>query len=134
MTLYCATGNQGKLREFELAAQAAGLDVKTVPNLKSIPAPDETGVTFEENAILKALYYSAHAPDAVFADDSGLEVDALGGRPGVRSARFAKEDATSAENIAALLTALENVEDDQRTARFRCVISRTTNCAAGASR
>lgn len=125
MTLYCATQNQGKLAEFRLAAEryapAAGAMVETVPDLARIPAPEETGSTFHENARLKALYYARFAPGPVFADDSGLAVDALDGQPGVHSARFAGPSATDAENNALLIERLRGARD--RSARFVCVIA-----------
>ncbi|MDQ2899882.1 MAG: non-canonical purine NTP pyrophosphatase, partial [Acidobacteriota bacterium] len=85
LTLYCATGNPGKLREFRLA----GVPVEPLPCMASWPACEETGDTFEANAVLKAEYYGSHAEGLLFADDSGLEVDALGGSPGIYSARYA---------------------------------------------
>ena len=123
MTLYCATTNPGKLREFRLAAERLGrkIEIATLPNLSSIDPVEETGETFEENAIRKAVYYSAHAPGPLFADDSGLEVDALGGEPGVRSARFAGPGATNEANNLLLLEKLRGVE--RRTARFVCLIA-----------
>ena len=91
-TLYIASSNPGKLRDFAAAAQVFAIDVLPLPGLKDIPAPAEDGLTFDDNARLKAVYYSAFAPDCiVIADDSGLEVDALGGEPGVRSARYAED-------------------------------------------
>ena len=119
MTIYCATGNPGKLREFQLAGRVYGVDVRALPGLNSIVAPEETGATFEENACLKAAYYSRLAPGPVLADDSGLAVDALGGAPGVYSARFAGPEAGAAENNRLLLNRLQGVED--RSARFVCV-------------
>lgn len=119
MTIYCATGNPGKLREFELAGRVFGVDVRALPGLNAIVAPEETGETFEENACLKAAYYSRLAAGPVFADDSGLAVDALGGAPGVYSARFAGPEAGTAENNQLLLERLTGVAD--RAARFVCV-------------
>ena len=84
-------------------------------------APEETGATFEENACLKAAYYSRFAPGPLFADDSGLEVDALGWRAGVYSARYAGENATDDANNRLLIERLRDVEN--RTARFVCVIA-----------
>jgi XTP/dITP diphosphohydrolase len=110
--LYCATKNPGKLREFE---------AEPLPGLAGIPACDETGTTFEANAIEKALYYSQFTPEYVFADDSGLSVDALDGAPGVYSARFAGPDATDARNNALLIEKLRGVAN--RTARYVCVIA-----------
>jgi XTP/dITP diphosphohydrolase len=119
--VYCATGNPGKLREFRLAAELAGIRVETVPGLAGMPACEETGATFEANAILKAEYYGRAAPGPLFADDSGLEVDALGGAPGVYSARFAGLDATDAANNQLLLARMRGVPG--RSARFVCVIA-----------
>lgn len=123
MTLYCATTNPGKLREFRLAAERLGrnIEIATLPNLSSIDPVEETGDTFEENAVRKAVYYSAHAPGPLFADDSGLEVDALGGEPGIRSARFAGPGATDQANNLLLLEKLRGIE--RRTARFVCLIA-----------
>lgn len=117
MIVYCATSNPGKLREFQLAAP--DFDVRALP--KSIPPPDETGDTFEANAIEKAVAYGSHVSGHLFADDSGLEVEALGGAPGVISARYAGEHSTDAANNALLLENLRGVEN--RTARFVCVIA-----------
>jgi XTP/dITP diphosphohydrolase len=104
--IHCATSNPGKLREFQLAAP----DFEIVPI--SLPAPEETGRTFEENALLKAAYYGASVDGYLFVDDSGIEVDALGGRPGVDSAHF---------DNAWLLDQMRGVE--HRAARFVCVIA-----------
>jgi len=117
MIVYCATSNSGKLREFQLAAP--DFDVRALP--KSVPPPDETGETFEANAIGKAVAYGQHIDGYLFADDSGLEVDALNGQPGVHSARYAGDHATDAANNALLLERLRGVEN--RTARFVCVIA-----------
>ncbi len=119
--LVIATANPGKLREFqalledlpfELAAQSA-LGVQSV---------EETGSTFLANALLKARHASAVTGSAAIADDSGLEVDALGGAPGIRSARFAGENADDAANNAKLLRALEGLPLAQRRARYRCAL------------
>lgn len=121
MTVYCASGNPGKLREFQLAGRVLGIDIQPLPGLKSIPAPEEDGDTFEANARLKAAYYSRFAPGLLFADDSGLAVDALGGAPGVLSARYAGEGATDEDNNRLLLERLSGIAD--RAARFVCVIA-----------
>jgi XTP/dITP diphosphohydrolase len=121
MKLWCATGNPGKLREFRLAAGGSGVELDLLPGFRQIPPCEETGVTFEENALIKARHYGPHAPGLLFADDSGLEVDALGGAPGVWSAYFAGREATDAANNRLLLEKLAGVED--RTARFVCVIA-----------
>ena len=117
MIVYCATSNPGKLREFQLAAP--DFDVRALP--KSVPPPDETGDTFEANAIEKAIAYGQHIDGYLFADDSGLEVDALNGAPGVHSARYAGDHATDSANNALLLERLRGVEN--RTAQFVCVIA-----------
>lgn len=120
--LYCGTGNPGKLREFRLAAaNHPGIDIELLPGFGKLPACVEDGATFEENAIRKARHYGAYAPGMLFADDSGLEVDALGGAPGVYSARFAGPNATDVENNRLLLEKLAGVS--QRSARFVCVIA-----------
>jgi XTP/dITP diphosphohydrolase len=121
VTIYCATGNPGKLREFRLAGEMLDIDVQPLSDIKTIAAPEETGATFEANARLKAEYYSGFAPGLLFADDSGLAVDALGGAPGVYSARFAGEHATDEENNRLLVERLSDSSD--RTARFVCVIA-----------
>lgn len=124
MILRCATTNPGKLREFNLAAQAFGITdivIEAVPELKEIPAPVEDGDTFEANAMTKALYYSSFTMDPVFADDSGLEVDALDNAPGVYSARYAGEGNGDLANNQLLISNLQGVEN--RTARFVCVIA-----------
>jgi XTP/dITP diphosphohydrolase len=118
--LYCATTNRGKLREFQMALQDS-VQVVPLPSLESIAPPEETGVTFEENAIQKALYYSTHCDGYLFVDDSGLEVAALGDAPGVYSARFAGPHATDAENNQLLIDRMRGVSD--RTARFVCVVA-----------
>ena len=119
MSLYCATGNAGKLREFRTIA--GPVEIELVPGFRDLDACPETGSTFEENAIQKAAWYGPHAPGLLFADDSGLEVDALGGAPGVRSARFAGEGAGDAANNRLLLEKLRGAAD--RTARFVCAIA-----------
>ena len=121
MTLYYATGNPGKLREFRLSAEGTGIRVEAVPGLAGISPCDESGVTFEQNAVLKARHYGPHAPGPLFADDSGLEVDALGGAPGVYSARFAGPGASDEANNDLLLERMRGVRN--RSARFVCVIA-----------
>jgi len=120
LRLYCATTNPGKLREFRKAFSGTA-EVEQLPALESIPVCDETGVTFEENAIQKALYYSKHCDGYLFVDDSGLEVEALGGAPGVYSARFAGENATDEANNRRVLERMRGIPD--RTARFVCVVA-----------
>lgn len=122
--LYCATTNAGKLREFRHAAETLAphfFAIEPLPGLKQITPPEETGATFEENAIQKAVYYSSFTSDLMLAEDSGLEVDALGGAPGVHSARFSGPDATDAKNNALLLERLSGAS--VRSARYVCVIA-----------
>jgi XTP/dITP diphosphohydrolase len=129
MRVLIATSNQGKLRDFAGAAAVHGIVVEGLANFVSLPEAVEDGATFEENARKKAEHYSRFAPgELVLADDSGLSVDALGGAPGVYSARYAATDETSgnssdAANNLKLLRELEHFAEAQRTARFVCVIS-----------
>lgn len=128
MRLYSATTNRGKLREFRLAVERFGggaIELLPLAGMEGIPPCEETGDTFEQNAVQKALYYSQHAPGLLFVDDSGLEAAALGGEPGVRSARFAGEGAGDRANNRLLLDRLAGVED--RTAQFVCVVAVAMN-------
>jgi len=133
LRLYAATTSEGKLRDFRVAARAYSIFIDPLRALADIPAPEEDGETFADNAALKAVYYSHFAPgEMVVADDSGLEVDALTGAPGVRSARFAADsglvdspdanDNTDVWNNVLLLQKLALVPQPQRTARYRCVL------------
>ena len=108
--LYLASSNPGKLCEFREAASARGIHVKPLPGIESLPACIEDGRSFEENARKKALHYSAYVSGPVFADDSGISVDALRGAPGVFSARFARPDATDDENNRKLLQELRRLD------------------------
>ena len=131
--MYAATTSQGKLRDFRTAAATHAVAIEPLPNLDKIPPPEENGATFQANATLKAVYYSRFAPGAlVLADDSGLEVDALDGAPGVRSARFAADsglidspdanDNTDVWNNVLLLQKLARIPPAERTARYRCAL------------
>ena len=116
-----ASGNTGKLREF--ASLLAGLSAEVIPqSALGVPEADETGLSFVENAILKARNAAQHTGLPALADDSGIVVDALQGRPGIYSARFAGAESDSAANNRKLLTELQGVAPEQRTARFRCCI------------
>jgi XTP/dITP diphosphohydrolase len=119
--LYCATGNAGKLREFRDCSDPARVAIDLLPGFKQLPAVVEDGDTFEANARKKALHYAALAPGLVFADDSGLEVDALGGAPGVYSARFSGPGATDESNNRLLLERLQGLAN--RRACFICAIA-----------
>lgn len=142
LTLYAATSNPGKLRDFAVAAAEEGITVEALPGIGEIPAPDENQPTFAGNARLKAAYYSriaAERRDAVLvlADDSGLEVDALHGAPGVRSARYALDAgfaapekangsagavmSTDESNNLCLLDRMRGI--DNRKARYHCVLA-----------
>jgi XTP/dITP diphosphohydrolase len=150
MIIYIATSTPGKLRDFA-AATSQHFTLTPLPNLKEIPAPAEDQPTFEGNARLKAIYYSRYAPgEIVIADDSGLEVDALHGTPGVRSARFAEDhnfnpaepltaqpfspqpsspqhSSTDQRNNLYLLSLLTGVPLTERSARYHCVLAAARN-------
>ena len=120
--LLLATRNSHKTREF---AEILGDEfvVRDLTGAVELPVVEETGLTFEANAILKAVETSQHFPGLVVADDSGLEVDALGGAPGIFSARYAGEHATGAVNVAKLLGELRGCDPGQLSARFRCSLA-----------
>ena len=121
MKLVVATGNPGKARELHaLLGHQFDLVIQSELGVESV---EETGSTFEENALLKARHAAAATGLPAVADDSGLEVEALDGAPGVRSARFAGEGASDGENMALLLERLEKVPPGARGANFRCVIA-----------
>lgn len=113
-----ATGNPHKVEEIESALSGSGWEFVALHDLGDFPDPVEDGETFEDNARIKARAAREETGLASLADDSGLVVDALGGRPGVHSARYAGEHATDAENNAKLLAELADVPDERRTARF----------------
>jgi XTP/dITP diphosphohydrolase len=124
--LLVATGNAGKAREFRQMLGADRFAWSDLSKFPSVPEVEETGRTFRANACLKAAAYARHAGMWTLADDSGLEVDALGGSPGVLSARWAQvNDAGTgdADNNALLLRQIRDVPDDRRTARFVCVLA-----------
>ncbi|HHI81982.1 MAG TPA: RdgB/HAM1 family non-canonical purine NTP pyrophosphatase [Rhizobiales bacterium] len=116
-----ATGNTGKVRE--LGALLAQLDIEIIPQSEfDVPEADETGLTFVENAIIKARNAAAHTGLPAIADDSGLEVDFLKGAPGIYSSRFAGVNANSQDNVKKLLTEMKDVADAERSARFQCLL------------
>lgn len=116
-----ASGNRGKVREINQLLSQSGFEVIPQSDFE-VPEADETGLTFIENAILKARNAASHSGLPAIADDSGLEVDALMGAPGIYSARYAGEDASDAQNLQHLLTEMRDIPDDKRTARFQCVM------------
>jgi XTP/dITP diphosphohydrolase len=123
-TLLIATSNKGKVAE--IASLLEGLDCRAIglEDLPQVlPPVEETGTTFVENAIIKADYYHAASGLLTLADDSGLEVDALDGRPGVYSARYGGEGLSSDQQIALLLEEMKNAPEEKRTARFVCVVA-----------
>jgi XTP/dITP diphosphohydrolase len=120
VTLFCATTNAGKIREFRLASSDA-FAIEALPDMAAIPVCEETGLSFEANAMQKALYYGAHCDGFLFAEDSGLAIDALGGAPGIYSARFAGENATDEANNALVLERMRG--KTERAARYVCVIA-----------
>jgi XTP/dITP diphosphohydrolase len=121
--LYLASGNAGKLREFQILAAGHALELHLLPGYSALPEFEEAAPTFAENAAGKALYYSKHCDGMVFADDSGLVVPALGGAPGVLSARYAGPGASSEQRNAKLLGELRGKKGEERAAYFVCVIA-----------
>lgn len=119
--LVIASGNQGKLRELSALLEPLDFEVHTQSEF-NVPDVEETGTTFVENAIIKARNAAQHTGLPAVADDSGIEVDALQGAPGVYSARFSAPDATDEKNNALLVEKLANVPEQLRTARYRAVI------------
>jgi len=116
-----ATGNQGKVREIN--ALLAGHDFEVLPQSAfDVAAAEETGLTFVENALIKARHAAAHTGLPVIADDSGLEVDALAGAPGIYSSRYAGKTASDKDNLEKLLADLGDLPDEQRRARFQCLM------------
>ncbi|MCC2525079.1 XTP/dITP diphosphatase [Vibrio coralliilyticus] len=116
-----ATGNQGKVREMADLLADFGFDVVAQSEF-NVSEVAETGTTFIENAIIKARHAAKETGLAAIADDSGLEVDFLKGAPGIYSARYAGEDASDQQNLEKLLDAMQGVPQEQRTARFHCVL------------
>ena len=121
MEFVLATFNRDKLRELAALLGLPGVTLTALGDWPGARAPEEDGATLRENALLKARAALALTGRPALADDTGLEVDALGGRPGIRAARFAGPDATYESNRRRLLAELDGVEPARRTARFRCV-------------
>ncbi len=124
--LLLATNNRGKVREYKALLRELPYELVTLADVGITTKVSETGRSLEDNAKLKAMTLAAESHLTVLADDSGLEVDALGGEPGPRSARYAGEGATDKERVDYLLSRLKGVPQEKRTARFRCVIALAT--------
>jgi XTP/dITP diphosphohydrolase len=116
-----ASGNAGKLKEFQQLLSGLGFEVLPMSDFTD-ESPEETGLSFVENAIIKARFASQHSGLPALADDSGLEVDALRGQPGIYSSRFAGPGASDADNNQKLLNSLEGLTTEERTARFQCAL------------
>jgi XTP/dITP diphosphohydrolase len=124
--LLLATSNPGKIREYRFLLDGLGYQITTLPEEGIVKVVTESGNSYEQNARLKAVTYANLSRLPTLADDSGLEVDALNGEPGVKSARFAGETATDAEKVSLLLAKLKGVPWERRTARFKCIIAVAT--------
>jgi XTP/dITP diphosphohydrolase len=121
MQIIIATMNQGKVREIRAVLDIPGIELLTTEDLGAWPEPEETGATLEENATIKACALSEMFGRAALADDSGLFVDSLGGRPGVHSSRYAGPEGDAERNMDKLLGELEGIELEGRAASFQCV-------------
>lgn len=122
-TIVLATRNKGKIKEFNTLLKPFGVTVKSLAEFPEIGDIPETGETFRENALIKARAVAQATSLVAVADDSGIEVDAIGGAPGVYSARYAGEACDDHANNEKLLEALKDVSDAERTARYRCVMA-----------
>jgi XTP/dITP diphosphohydrolase len=123
MKIVLATGNRGKIAEIRNILSGLDIEVLTFEDFSSFPDPEETGNSFLENSLIKAREVYRATGVAALADDSGLEVDYLGGEPGIRSARYGGEQLDDRERYLKLLSEMEGVPEDQRGARFRCVMT-----------
>ncbi|HEV7445010.1 MAG TPA: RdgB/HAM1 family non-canonical purine NTP pyrophosphatase [Steroidobacteraceae bacterium] len=131
MRVVLASGNSGKLRELGSLLAPFGFDLVSQSTL-GLQTPPETGTTFAENALLKARHAAAMTNLPALADDSGIEVDALGGRPGIYSARYAGEGASDQANLRKMLDEMREIPASQRTARYQCVIAFVTTATDSA--
>ncbi|MDO8683209.1 MAG: XTP/dITP diphosphatase [Armatimonadota bacterium] len=122
-TLVIATTNPGKVKEISRLLAGLSLNILSLADFPAIPQVEETGSTFTENAIIKARHAAKYTGEMSLADDSGLEVDALDGKPGIQSSRFAGPGATDAQRNKLLLSLLKDTPDEKRTARFHCVVA-----------
>lgn len=123
LRLLVATGNPGKVKEYQTLARGSAVELAHMPGFPSLPTFEENAPTFAENAAGKALHYSRFVDAPVLADDSGLVVDALGGAPGPKSARYAGPNATDADRVTKLLAELRWKKGAQRRAAFVCVVA-----------
>jgi XTP/dITP diphosphohydrolase len=121
--LVLATGNLGKARELSALLAGISFEIRTLADYPPFVMPEETGETYEANALTKARATASHTGAWALGDDSGIEVDALGGAPGIRSARFGGPGLDDKGRVRHLLHRIEHVPDRERTARFRCVIA-----------
>lgn len=119
--LFLATSNPGKLREYRRMTDATGIELVLIPDFEKLPLFEESAPTFAENAAGKAMHYSRFVEGTVLADDSGLVVPALGGRPGIHSARYAGPGASDENRVRKLLREMDGKEGEARRARFVCV-------------
>jgi len=124
--LLLATSNPGKVKEYRVLLDGLGYEITTLAEEGTTEVVAEWGNTYEQNARLKATAYAKLSQLVTLADDSGLEVDALGGEPGIRSARFGGEDASDEDRVNLLLAKLKGVPWEKRTASFKCVIAIAT--------
>lgn len=122
-SLLLGTRNPGKMREIEIILGDVPWQIRSLQEFEAVITPAETGATYAANAIIKAQFYARETGLCALADDSGLEVEALGGAPGVYSARYAGEDASDADRRALLLSELADVPHENRGARFVCVVA-----------
>jgi XTP/dITP diphosphohydrolase len=118
-----ATRNKGKIREIRKALKGLGLRIHALSNFSGVPEIEENGKSFLENALKKARFYSKYFGKLTLADDSGLEVDSLDGLPGIHSARYAGEGASSQENNRKLLKEMRDLPISKRGARFQCILA-----------
>jgi len=121
MRILLASSNPGKLREYRELAEGSALDISLLPGFAQLPAFEEAAPTFAENAVGKAIHYSRFTGEIVLTEDSGLVVPALGGAPGIHSARYAGPDGTHEDCIRKLLREMEGLKGNERRARFVCV-------------
>ena len=121
--LQVATSNPGKIREYRVLSPGATITLEPIPNFSSLPPFDESSSTFAENSAGKAISYSRYTSEMVIADDSGLVVPALGGAPGVLSARYAGANASDSDRVQKLLLEMKGKYGDERRARFVCVLT-----------